>query len=81
MRKIHALGKREATSGFLFLQYLFKNPIAGNAIVAERMKFTRAGAGKLIERFVDLDILKPMDENAKWGKMYFYKKYVSIFSE
>ena len=81
MRKIQALGKREATSGVLFLQYLYKNPIASSSMVAERMKFTRAGAGKLIERFVDLEILKPMDENAKWGKMYIYKKYVSIFSE
>lgn len=81
MRKIQALGKREATSGVLFLQHLFRNPIASAVLVAERMNFTRAGAGKLIERFVDLGILKPLDENAKWGKMYIYKKYVEIFNE
>ena len=81
MRKIQALGKREATSGVLFLQYLFKNPIASGSMVAERMKFSRAGSGKLIDRFVDLGILTPLDENAKWGKMYIYKKYVTIFSE
>lgn len=81
MCKIQALGKREATSGVLFLQHLFKNPITSNAKVAEVMHFTRAGSGKLIERFVDLDILKQLDENSKWCKTYIYKNYVSIFSE
>lgn len=81
MRKIQALGKREATSGVLFLQHLFKNPIASNAKVAETMHFTRAGASRLIERFVDLGILNQLDENSKWGKTYIYKKYVAIFNE
>lgn len=50
-------------------------------MVAETMQFTRAGAGKLIERFVDLGILKQLDENSKWGKTYLYKNYVSIANE
>ncbi|MEP6673949.1 MAG: Fic family protein [Ferruginibacter sp.] len=81
MRKIQALGKREATSGVLFLQELFKSPIVTGTKVADTMKFTRAGAGKLIERFVGLGILKQLDENSKWGKTYIYRKYVNIFSE
>lgn len=81
MRKIQALGKREATSGILFLQHLFAHPIATNTTVVNSMKFSRAGAAKLIERFVDLDILKPFDENAKYGKTYIYRKYVSIFTD
>ncbi|MEO7983557.1 MAG: Fic family protein [Bacteroidota bacterium] len=81
MRKIQALGKREATSGVLFLQYLFNNPLASSSMVADKMKFSRAGAGKLIERFVDLEILEAQDENAKWGKMFIYKKYVNIFTD
>lgn len=81
MRKLQALGKREAGSGVLFLQHLFKNPIVSNAIVVGAMKFTRAGAGKLIDRFVDLEILKPLDESTKYGKTFIYKNYISIFSE
>lgn len=81
MRKIQSLGKREATSGVLFLQQLFKNPIASSAMVANTMNFTRAGAGKLIDRFVGMGILKPLDENSKWGKTYLYRNYVNIFSE
>ena len=81
MRKIQALGKREATSGVLFLQHLFKSPIVSNMMVVDTMKFTRAGAIKLIERFIDLKILESFDGNTKYGKTYIYKKYVNIFSE
>jgi len=35
----------------------------------------------LIERFVDLEILKPFDENAKYGKTYIYKRYLDIFND
>lgn len=81
MRKMQALGKREATSGVLFLQHLFKNPIATVTSVTKTMGYTRAGAGKLIDRFVEMEILKPLDENVKYGKSYLYSNYVSIFNE
>jgi len=81
MSKIQGLGKREATSGVLFLQQLFKNPVVSNSNVIELMKFSRAGSQKLIDRFVDLEILKVFDETVKYGKSYIYRKYVDIFSE
>lgn len=81
MLKIQSLGKREATSGVRLLQILFKNPICTNTIIMQSMKFTRPGALKIIERFVDLDILKPTDETSRYGKTFIYKKYVEIFSE
>jgi Fic family protein len=81
MRKIQALGKREATSGVLFLQNLFKNPIASSSSVVNSIGFSRAGAAKLIDRFVELGILKPFNDNTKYGKTYIYHKYVEIFSE
>jgi Fic family protein len=80
MRKIQALGKREAGSGVTFLQSLYKNPITSASMVSAKMKFSRPGAAKLIERFVDLGILKPLDDSAKYGKTYLYDKYVRIFS-
>ena len=81
MRKIQALGKREATSGVLFLQHLFKNPIASTAMVVKNIGFSRAGGQKLIDRFVELGILKQLDETAKYGKTYVYKKYIEIFND
>jgi hypothetical protein len=59
MQKIQAHWKREATNGVIFLRHLFKNPIASSTMVACNMNLTRAGVGKIIERFVDLEILKP----------------------
>lgn len=81
MRKIHPLGKREAASGVRFLQELFKSPVVSNSNVVRLMKFSRAGAAKLIDRFVELDILKVFDETVKYGKTYIYKKYVDIFND
>jgi Fic family protein len=80
MRKIQALGKREAGSGVIFLQTLYKNPITSASIVVAEMKFSRAGAAKLIDRFVDLGILKPLDESSKYGKTFLYDKYMRIFN-
>ena len=49
--------------------------------VVKAMDFSRAGAPKLIQRFIDLDILKPLDESNKYGKTYIYKNYTSIFND
>lgn len=81
MRKIQALGKREATSGVKFLQELFKEPLVSITLVTKSMGFGRSGAMKLIDRFIEMDILKQLDETVKYGKTYAYKKYIEIFSE
>lgn len=80
MSRIQALGKREAASGVKLLQYLYAHPLVTTTKVAEGMNFSRAGAGKLIERFVNLEILVPLNETANYGKTYYYKSYVSIFN-
>ncbi|MBK8723766.1 MAG: Fic family protein [Saprospiraceae bacterium] len=80
MRKIQSLGKREASSGVLFLQQLFKNPITSNSMAVSTMKFSRPGAAKLIDRFVEMSILKQLNESATYGKTYSYDKYIKIFN-
>jgi Fic family protein len=81
MRKIQALGKREAASGVSFLQHLYKNPVTSNAMIVAALKFSRSGAAKLLDRFIQLDILKPLDESVTYGKTYRYKNYIDIFNE
>lgn len=73
--------KREAASGIAFLQHLFKNPVTSNAMIVAVLEFSRAGAAKLLDRFIQLDILKPLDETVKYGKTYRYKNYIDIFNE
>lgn len=80
MRKIQALGKREATSGITVLQHLFKHPVITSNLMSRFTGYTRAGAQKVIDRFVDLDILQPRSDNEKYGKTYLYKKYLDIFA-
>lgn len=79
MRKIQALGKREASSGVSFLQQLYKTPIVSGNTVAAHTGYSRSGAKKVIDRFVGLGILQPQDESVKYGKTYIYKEYVNIF--
>ncbi|MFI5185738.1 MAG: Fic family protein [Chitinophagales bacterium] len=79
MRKIQALGKREAASGMLLLQQLFKTPIVTTSSVAAHTGFSRMGAQKVIDRFIALDVLKLKDETVKYGKTYIYQKYVNLF--
>src|SRR5258706_7597660 len=79
MQKIQSLGKREAASGVLLLQQLFKTPIVTAATVAAHTGFSRLGAQKVIDRFVAKEILKPKDETVRYGKTYIYRKYVSLF--
>lgn len=79
MQKIQSLGKREAASGVLLLQQLFKTPVVTTAYVAAHTGFSRLGAQKVIDRFIAMDILKQKDETVKYGKTYIYRKYVSLF--
>jgi Fic family protein len=79
MSKIQSLGKREAQTSVNLLKHLFKNPIVTSTTVAVITGFSRPGAMKVIERFVDLGILTQRDQTEKYGKLYIYKKYVEIF--
>ena len=81
MRKIQSLGKREATSGVSFLQQLFKNPVVSIGTVARNMNYSRVGASKLIDRFVELGVLTLQNDTAKYGKTYKYKDYIKIFTD
>ena len=58
MRIIQALGKREAESSVSVLKYLFKNPIVTSGIVANFTGYTGNDAQKVIDGFIDIDILK-----------------------
>jgi Fic family protein len=80
MARIQALGKREAESGVKFLRFLYAHPLVTTIQVAQGMNFSRAGAGKLMERFVTLGILVQLNETVSYGKTYFYKTYVEIFN-
>ena len=81
MEKIQSLAKRESESSVKILFHLFKLPIVSTGIIMKWTNFTRAGAQKTINRFIDMDILKPLRRKNSYKKNYIYKKYVDIFQD
>ncbi len=79
MAKIQSLAKRESESGVLILRKLFSRPIISTRSIMEWTGFSRAGAQKAIDRFVNLGILQVKDEKEKYDRSYIYGKYVGIF--
>jgi Fic family protein len=81
MLKIQKLGKRASESAVLVMPKLYAQPIVTVSLVQKWTGFTRAGAQTVIDRFVEMDVLSPKDENKKYGQSYVYKKYISIFND
>lgn len=78
--KMQTLGKKSAESTLEILRKLFAQPIIG---VAEMMKWTgysKQGAYKMIERLIELKILKPLGE-IKYGQKYVYADYYKLFDD
>ncbi len=81
MEKIQALAKREAESGVQVLSHLFALPIVTTKSIMNWTGFTRAGAKKVIDRLISLDILQASQKQSVYGKTYFYNRYLNIFRE
>jgi Fic family protein len=79
MSKIQALAKRESDSGVLVLRKLYSQPIISTRTVMEWTGFTRAGAQKVIDRFVNLKILDLKDHKETYDRTYIYRRYVDFF--
>ncbi len=81
MMAIAGLNKTASESSMPILQKLFAQPIVTVHLMQEWTEFrTRTGAQKMIDRFVNLGILSPQDENKKYARSYVYKKYLDIFT-
>jgi Fic family protein len=78
--KIQTLSKRSSQSAVLVLPNLYKMPIINVTRIQEWTGFTRAGAQNLINRFIELGILRIRDEKKTYGRSYIYEEYVNIFT-
>lgn len=76
---IQSMDKRSSKSAIAVLPKLFALPIIDVPIIQKWTGFTRNGAQKLIDRFVDLKILHIRDADKKYKKSYLYKDYIDIF--
>ena len=78
MAKIQALAKRESDSGVLVLSNLFRDPVVTATGVMKWTGFSRAGALKLLDRFVRLGILE-MSPTEGQEKSFIYRQYIDVF--
>lgn len=82
MAKIHKLGKTAASTAVDILRQLYKQPIIDAAKIQEWTKIrTRAGAQKVIDRLINLDILVQRDPAKTYGRTYEYRDYLSLFEQ
>jgi Fic family protein len=79
--KIDNLGKRASKSASSILPKLYSQPIINASIMMKWTGFTRAGAQRVIDRFMEMDILALKNQDTKYGQSYMYKKYLDIFKE
>ncbi len=80
MAKVQALGKRASESAVLVLPKLYGQPIVNVALAQKWTGFTYKGAQDVINRFIEMGILAPKDEDKKYGQSYIYKSYTDIFA-
>lgn len=79
MAKILALAKRESESGVLVMRKLYIQPIVTTRTIMGWTGFTRAGAQRVIDRFVKLKVLDLRDEEKTYDRTYVYRKYLDVF--
>lgn len=77
--KVHQLGKTAAETAVQVLRHLYKQPIVDVKIIQKWTRFTRSGAQRVIDRFIDMEILFPRDPQKTYGKTYEYRTYLSLF--
>ncbi|NOQ68397.1 hypothetical protein GQ568_03070, partial [Patescibacteria group bacterium] len=78
-QKIQKLGTRALESATMILPKLYGQPIVNVSVIQKWTGFTRAGAQRVIDRFISMGVLIPKDEDKKYGQSYVYKKYLDIF--
>lgn len=82
MAKIHKLGKTAAETAVEVLRNLFRQPIIDVAKILEWTNIkTRTGAQKVIDRFIEMDILIQRNPKKTYGRTYEYRSYLRLFEK
>lgn len=78
-QKIQKLGTRASEKATMILPKLYGQPIINVSIIQKWTGFTRAGAQRVVDRFIDMEILVPKDKDKRYRQSYRYKEYLDIF--
>jgi len=80
MAKIQALARRESESGVIVLHKLYSSPIVTTRTIMEWTQFTRAGAQRVIDRFVTMEILSTRQEKGVYDRIDMEKIKLQVFA-
>lgn len=78
LQKISRLG-RASQNAMVLLKNLYKLPIVNVRKVEEATGLSREAANRLVKRFCEESILSQKDQNVKYGRLFIYKDYLSLF--
>ncbi|MDD5584182.1 MAG: Fic family protein [Candidatus Omnitrophica bacterium] len=78
LQKVSELG-RASKNAIVLLKNLYKIPIINVRKVEEVAGLSREAANQLVDRLVRIGILIPKDKGKKYGRLFVYKDYLSLF--
>ncbi|MDH5384576.1 MAG: Fic family protein, partial [Candidatus Aminicenantes bacterium] len=78
LQKMSSLG-RASKNAMLLLKHLYKLPIVNVKKVEEATGLSREAANRLVKRFCKEGILTQKDQNVKYGRLFVYKEYITLF--
>ena len=78
LQKMSNLG-RATKNAMVLLKHLYKLPIVNVKKVEEATGLSREAANRLVKRFCKEGILLQKDQNVKYGRLFVYKDYLSLF--
>ncbi len=81
MQKIHGLGGKQAPSALKLLLGLYKQPIVDIATVETITGLSRPAANSLVQKMLEISILKQIDESVKYGRQFSYDAYLDLFTK
>lgn len=81
MAKAHSMGGKQAPSAIKLLTGLYGQPIVDIVTVQSITGLSRPAANGLVQKFVDIGILKQTDESVTYGRQFNYSHYLNLFSE
>jgi Fic family protein len=78
LQKMSSLG-RASKNAMVLLKHLYKFPIVNVKKVEKATGLSREAANRLVKRFCREGILVQKDQNVKYGRLFVYKDYLSLF--
>lgn len=79
LARLEQLHKTASHNGRRLLSHLFNLPLVDVTQAMQWLGVSRPAAQTIIDRLVKLEILRPLNDNKKYGKAYVYGRYFALF--